>query len=66
MNFKIKLVNVLKLSRIDVLPFKLHRCRTALVQVLQKGGLPSLYAGWGAVLCRNVPHSVIKVRALNI
>ncbi|XP_057994758.1 uncharacterized protein LOC110656062 isoform X2 [Hevea brasiliensis] len=25
-----------------------------------KGGLPSLYAGWGAVLCRNVPHSIIK------
>ncbi|KAH6754805.1 Mitochondrial substrate carrier family protein [Perilla frutescens var. hirtella] len=37
-----------------------RNCWTALIQVLQKGGLPSLYAGWGAVLCRNVPHSVIK------
>lgn len=23
--------------------------------------MPSLYAGWGAVLCRNVPHSIVKV-----
>lgn len=37
-----------------------RNCWTALIQVLQKGGLPSLYAGWGAVLCRNVPHSIIK------
>ncbi|MCL7052251.1 hypothetical protein MKW94_017910 [Papaver nudicaule] len=33
---------------------------TALVSILKHGGLPSLYAGWGAVLCRNIPHSVIK------
>ncbi|KZV16099.1 Mitochondrial substrate carrier family protein isoform 1 [Dorcoceras hygrometricum] len=32
----------------------------ALIEVVQKGGLPSLYTGWGAVLCRNVPHSAIK------
>ncbi|XP_042051089.1 uncharacterized protein LOC121796321 isoform X1 [Salvia splendens] len=36
-------------------------CWTALIEILQKGGLCSLYAGWGAVLCRNVPHSVINV-----
>ncbi|KAI3838790.1 hypothetical protein MKX03_030942 [Papaver bracteatum] len=33
---------------------------TALVSILKHGGFPSLYAGWGAVLCRNIPHSVIK------
>ncbi|MQL84168.1 hypothetical protein Taro_016690 [Colocasia esculenta] len=32
----------------------------ALIGVLEKGGLPSLYAGWSAVLCRNIPHSIIK------
>ncbi|KAL5981476.1 hypothetical protein ACLOJK_015538 [Asimina triloba] len=37
----------------------LHR-RTALVRILEGGGLSSLYAGWGAVLCRNIPHSIIK------
>ncbi|KAI3468809.1 hypothetical protein Pfo_025472 [Paulownia fortunei] len=37
-----------------------QNCWNALIQVVQKGGLRSLYAGWGAVLCRNVPHSVIK------
>lgn len=36
-------------------------CRDALVGIIRTGGLPSLYAGWGAVLCRNIPHSVIKV-----
>ncbi|KAI3880840.1 hypothetical protein MKW92_043458 [Papaver armeniacum] len=35
-------------------------CWTALVSILKHGGFPSLYAGWGAVLCRNIPHSVIK------
>ncbi|KAL0324289.1 UNVERIFIED_CONTAM: Mitoferrin [Sesamum calycinum] len=35
-----------------------RNCWNALIQVVQKGGFPSLYAGWGAVLCRNVPHSV--------
>lgn len=39
-------------------------CRNALVGIIKKGGLPSLYAGWGAVLCRNVPHSIIKVRVI--
>ncbi|KAL0329806.1 UNVERIFIED_CONTAM: protein MITOFERRINLIKE 1, chloroplastic [Sesamum radiatum] len=38
-----------------------RNCWNALIQVVQKGGFPSLYAGWGAVLCRNVPHSVIKL-----
>ncbi|GFS37136.1 mitochondrial substrate carrier family protein [Actinidia rufa] len=33
----------------------------ALVGIIKKGGLPSLYAGWGAVLCRNIPHSIIKL-----
>lgn len=36
--------------------------RNALLGIVGKGGFSSLYAGWGAVLCRNVPHSVIKVR----
>ncbi|XP_073133974.1 uncharacterized protein [Henckelia pumila] len=35
----------------------------ALIEVVQKGGLPSLYTGWGAVICRNVPHSAIKFYA---
>ncbi|XP_059661793.1 uncharacterized protein LOC132307919 isoform X2 [Cornus florida] len=37
-----------------------QNCWIALVGIVEKGGLPSLYAGWGAVLCRNVPHSIIK------
>ncbi|OVA14049.1 Mitochondrial carrier protein [Macleaya cordata] len=37
-----------------------QNCWTALVGILNKGGFSSLYAGWGAVLCRNIPHSVIK------
>ncbi|KAI3974917.1 hypothetical protein MKX01_005028 [Papaver californicum] len=37
-----------------------RNCWTALVSILKHGGFPSLYAGWGAVLCRNIPHSVIK------
>ncbi|MED6156593.1 hypothetical protein PIB30_015906 [Stylosanthes scabra] len=35
-------------------------CWDALVGIIRNGGFPSLYAGWGAVLCRNVPHSIIK------
>ncbi|XP_057978303.1 uncharacterized protein LOC131164828 [Malania oleifera] len=35
-------------------------CWNALIGILIKGGLPSLYTGWGAVVCRNVPHSIIK------
>ncbi|XP_058200809.1 uncharacterized protein LOC131315646 isoform X2 [Rhododendron vialii] len=38
-----------------------QNCWNALVGIISKGGLPSLYAGWGAVLCRNVPHSIIKL-----
>ncbi|KAK2647296.1 hypothetical protein Ddye_014785 [Dipteronia dyeriana] len=37
-----------------------HSCWNALIGIIGKGGLPSLYAGWGAVLCRNIPHSIIK------
>lgn len=37
-----------------------HNCWNALVGMIKNGGLHSLYAGWGAVLCRNVPHSIIK------
>ncbi|XXG85132.1 hypothetical protein AAC387_Pa11g0275 [Persea americana] len=37
-----------------------QNCWTVLVGILEKGGLPSLYAGWGAVLWRNIPHSIIK------
>jgi len=32
----------------------------ALVGILREGGLRRLYGGWGAVLLRNVPQSVIK------
>lgn len=32
----------------------------AFTSLLKQGGLPMLYKGWGAVLCRNVPQSVIK------
>ncbi|GJM86381.1 hypothetical protein PR202_ga02235 [Eleusine coracana subsp. coracana] len=38
-------------------------CWNALVGCLQRGGIASLYAGWGAVLCRNIPHSIIKFYA---
>ncbi|KAG8374957.1 hypothetical protein BUALT_Bualt10G0049600 [Buddleja alternifolia] len=51
---------VQELVGINVMAFKLHPCRNALTEVVHKGGLPSLYTGWGAVLCRNVPHSIIK------
>ncbi|GER33074.1 mitochondrial substrate carrier family protein [Striga asiatica] len=37
-----------------------RNCWNAFIQVVQRGGVLSLYNGWGAVLCRNVPHSVIK------
>ncbi|KAE8055339.1 hypothetical protein FH972_012185 [Carpinus fangiana] len=37
-----------------------QNCWNALVGIIGNGGLRSLYAGWGAVLCRNVPHSIIK------
>ncbi|XP_043718083.1 adenine nucleotide transporter BT1, chloroplastic/mitochondrial [Telopea speciosissima] len=37
-----------------------QNCWDAFVQILKSGGLRSLYAGWGAVLCRNIPHSIIK------
>jgi hypothetical protein len=38
--------------------------RNALVGCIQKG-VVTLYAGWQAVLCRNIPHSIIKVHAVN-
>ncbi|XWS38366.1 hypothetical protein CRYUN_Cryun19dG0125100 [Craigia yunnanensis] len=37
-----------------------QNCWNALVGIIKKGGFPSLYTGWVAVLCRNVPHSIIK------
>ncbi|KAI3823628.1 hypothetical protein L1987_05068 [Smallanthus sonchifolius] len=37
-----------------------HSCWNALLGIVRKGGFLSLYNGWGAVLCRNVPHSIIK------
>lgn len=40
-----------------------QNCWNALVGIIEKGGLRSLYTGWGAVLCRNVPHSIIKFYA---
>ncbi|KAC9177481.1 hypothetical protein E3N88_46241 [Mikania micrantha] len=38
-----------------------HSCWNALLGIVGKGGFLSLYNGWGAVLCRNVPHSIIKL-----
>lgn len=35
-------------------------CWNALIVIVRSGGLPSLYAGWKAVLWRNIPHSIIK------
>ncbi|KAK3154842.1 hypothetical protein QOZ80_2BG0195770 [Eleusine coracana subsp. coracana] len=40
-----------------------QNCWNALVGCLRRGGVASLYAGWGAVLCRNIPHSIIKFYA---
>lgn len=40
-----------------------QNCWNALVGCLQRGGIASLYAGWCAVLCRNIPHSVVKFYA---
>ncbi|BAT73070.1 Protein MITOFERRINLIKE 1 [Vigna angularis] len=37
-----------------------RNCWDALVGVIRNGGFTSLYSGWIAVLCRNVPHSIIK------
>ncbi|CAI8619430.1 unnamed protein product [Vicia faba] len=38
-----------------------RNCWDALIGIIKNGGLSSLYAGWKAVLCRNIPHSMIKV-----
>ncbi|KAF6146703.1 hypothetical protein GIB67_008989 [Kingdonia uniflora] len=35
--------------------------KTALVGILEKGSLPSLYVDLDAALCRNIPHSIIKL-----
>ncbi|OEL22110.1 S-adenosylmethionine carrier 1, chloroplastic/mitochondrial [Dichanthelium oligosanthes] len=40
-----------------------QNCWNALVGCLKRGGIASLYAGWGAVLCRNIPHSIVKFYA---
>ncbi|XP_020217288.1 probable S-adenosylmethionine carrier 2, chloroplastic isoform X2 [Cajanus cajan] len=37
-----------------------RNCWDVLIGIIRNGGLSSLYAGWRAVLCRNVPHSIIK------
>ncbi|CAK8579199.1 unnamed protein product [Lathyrus sativus] len=37
-----------------------RNCWDALIGIIRNGGLSSLYAGWKAVLCRNIPHSMIK------
>ncbi|GLU04143.1 hypothetical protein SLE2022_213060 [Rubroshorea leprosula] len=37
-----------------------NNCWNALVGIVKTGGLHSLYTGWGAVLCRNIPHLIIK------
>ncbi|KAL5206038.1 hypothetical protein ABZP36_034247 [Zizania latifolia] len=37
-----------------------QNCWDALLGCLRRGGVTSLYAGWGAVLCRNIPHSIVK------
>lgn len=37
-----------------------RNCWDVLVGIIRNGGLSSLYAGWIAVLCRNIPHSMIK------
>ncbi|XP_057250833.1 uncharacterized protein LOC104907835 isoform X3 [Beta vulgaris subsp. vulgaris] len=39
---------------------KYQNCWNAVQKIIETGGLTSLYAGWGAVLCRNIPHSIIK------
>ncbi|KAL2342755.1 hypothetical protein Fmac_004040 [Flemingia macrophylla] len=37
-----------------------RNCWDVLVGIIRNGGFSSLYAGWRAVLCRNIPHSIIK------
>ncbi|KAK7358617.1 hypothetical protein VNO77_00552 [Canavalia gladiata] len=37
-----------------------RNCWDVLVGIIRSGGFSSLYAGWRAVLCRNIPHSIIK------
>ncbi|KAL5174258.1 S-adenosylmethionine carrier 1, chloroplastic/mitochondrial [Glycine soja] len=37
-----------------------RNCWDVLVGIIRNGGFSSLYAGWRAVLFRNVPHSIIK------
>ncbi|XP_072958620.1 mitochondrial aspartate-glutamate transporter AGC1 [Typha angustifolia] len=37
-----------------------QNCWNALIGCVEKGGITSLYDGWFAVLCRNIPHSIIK------
>ncbi|KAL2902595.1 Mitoferrin [Bienertia sinuspersici] len=39
---------------------KYQNCWIAVQRIIETGGLRSLYTGWGAVLCRNIPHSIIK------
>lgn len=37
-----------------------RNCWSAVFKIIENGGLLSLYTGWGAVLCRNIPHSIVK------
>lgn len=39
--------------------------RNVVAGCIEKGGVATLYAGWRAVLCRNIPHSIIKVHIFN-
>ncbi|KAI3682169.1 hypothetical protein L2E82_50103 [Cichorium intybus] len=38
-----------------------HSCWNAFWGIIRKGDFSSLYNGCSAVLCRNVPHSIIKL-----
>ncbi|XP_078163492.1 mitochondrial substrate carrier family protein [Carex rostrata] len=37
-----------------------QNCWNVVAGCIEKGGVATLYAGWRAVLCRNIPHSIIK------
>lgn len=37
-----------------------RNCWSVVFRIIENGGLLSLYTGWGAVLCRNIPHSIVK------
>ncbi|KAI5438184.1 hypothetical protein KIW84_024069 [Lathyrus oleraceus] len=39
-----------------------RNCWDALIGIIRSGGLFSLYAGWKAVLCRNIPQQQIQAK----